>query len=565
MKHTPAAAVERFSSPAEHAERMAALYAALSRTNRAILRAHDKLALCQEICRISVETGHATLAYIGFVEDDRFKAIAYAGPEPETLSNFQIYVGAGARQSNGPIATAWREQRVVTCDDFRNDPRTVVWHELAARIGIASSIAAPVQESPEVRGVLSLYMGSVAFFDAEVTQLVVEMAADLSFALDHLVRERQRQRAIADERAGHERFRRVFAAMPGYTSISELATGVIAEVNNVTCAIYGFRREQMLGHTWGELGVGMPQEDRQRFYQAIVQEGSVHEFATRVRIHDGSWRDVLIYGERIAFGRRDCVLAVATDITQHKALEAAEAASRAKTEFLARMSHEMRTPMNAILGFTELMRRDTTEPLSASQDKRLGLVQDAGWHLIRLIDDALDVGRIEAGQLQVEIRPLEVAPVFDAAVALCEGFAQKAGVRIVRAYDEKALPRVLADGLRLRQIVVNLVTNAIKYNQPGGHVMLRTGREDGKVLLQVVDDGIGMSAEQQSQLFQPFNRLGRERTGVQGVGIGLALSRHLAGLLGGEIRVDSELGRGTSMTLVLPEAEPKPGEQGTAA
>ncbi|HJV95914.1 MAG TPA: ATP-binding protein [Albitalea sp.] len=534
-------------------ERVATFNAALSGANQAIIRATNRLQLCQEICRICVETGHAMMAYIGFVDDEQcFKAVAYAGPEPELLADFKIHVGPSAHQPDGPIATALREERVNVCDDFRGDPRTRTWHALAKRLGIASSIAVPIRERGRVSGALALYMDSEAFFDAATAQLVDSVAHNLSFALDNLHREHELQQAIAHEHAGHERFRRVFAAMPGYTSISDLASGAIVEVNAIVCRSYGYTREQMLGRTWVELGVGMPQEDRARLYETLTREGSINDFATRVQVRSGEWRDVLVYGERIEFKGRDCVLAVATDITERKALEAAQAASRAKTEFLSRMSHELRTPLNAVLGFTELMLRDRAEPPSPKQAERLGLVHDAGWHLLELIDDVLDLSHIEAGRLQVDIKPLELGPLLDAVVSLTQTVAQRAGVAVQARHVGEAPRTVLSDALRLRQILVNLVSNAVKYNRPGGSVCLEVAREGDRVLVSVVDDGLGMSAEQVNSLFQPFNRAGRERSGIEGSGIGLALSRHLAQLLGGEIRVDSELGKGTRMTLVLP-------------
>jgi PAS domain S-box-containing protein len=465
---------DQASSPAQvRLERIMAFYAALSRTNHAIVRATDRLALCREICRICVDTGHARMAYIGFAHGGRFRAVAYAGPEPEQLSDFRIYVGPGAPQSDAPIATALREERIVVCDDFRNDPRTRTWHELARRLGVASSIAAPVRERGRVCGALALYVDSERFFDAEIQRLVEEMTQDLSFALDSIVREQEHRRAIAEEHTGHERFRRVFAAMPGYTSITDVATRTIVEVNAIVCRSYGYGREEMIGRTWVELGVGIPQEDRVRLYQMLEREGAVHDFASRVRFRSGEWRDVLIEGERIEFAGRDCVLAVATDVTVRKALEAAQAANRAKTEFLSRVSHELRTPLNAVLGFTELMLEDITDPPTPLQAQRLAIVRDAGWHLLNLIDDVLDIGRIEAGGLRVDIKPLVLQPLLDAVVSLTQTMAQRAGVTLrPRHAGRRAAPA--PDPRQLRH-QCDQVQPSRRPGEPGCHARRRAG------------------------------------------------------------------------------------------
>ena len=216
------------------------------------------------------------------------------------------------------------------------------------------------------------------------------------------------------------------------------------------------------------------------------------------------------------------------DVTQRKRAEAArrdaeaaERASRAKSQFLARMSHELRTPLNAMLGFTQLLEHDGADRLDRLQRERLGRIRSAGDHLLALIDEVLDLSALEAGSLPLALQPIELDPVLDEVRQWLAPLAAQAGVALQVAATQAW---VRADARRLRQVLANLISNAIKYNRRGGRVALRAqrARVDGVAgwELAVLDTGRGLSAEQQSHLFEPFNRLGAERDGIEGRGIG---------------------------------------------
>jgi signal transduction histidine kinase len=231
-----------------------------------------------------------------------------------------------------------------------------------------------------------------------------------------------------------------------------------------------------------------------------------------------------------------------------RARAVAEEASHAKSEFLSRMSHELRTPLNAVLGFAQLsshaLERGETEALPAHTRH----IQDAGWHLLDLINDILDLSRIEQGQHGVELADVALPGVIDDAAALVQSQAEKSEVHIAIELAD-ALPPLRADRTRLVQVLTNLMSNAIKFNRPGGEVRVRARRDGSQVLLEVADNGIGMTRQQQTELFQPFNRLGRERLGIPGTGIGLVLVRHLVELMGGTLGLASEVERGTMVRL----------------
>jgi PAS domain S-box-containing protein len=235
------------------------------------------------------------------------------------------------------------------------------------------------------------------------------------------------------------------------------------------------------------------------------------------------------------------------------ARSSAEAASRAKSEFLSSMSHELRTPLNAILGFAQLLRRDRKEPLSERHRERVGQILAGGEHLLRLIDDILDLSRVEAGKIAISIEPLSVPDVLDHVKATLEPMAVRAAVSFELAPLPPRLPMIMADRTRFAQILINFGSNAIKYNRPRGTVRFCVKHLDGNRLrLTVVDTGLGIPAKKQCKLFQAFQRAGQETGPIEGTGIGLFISKRLAELMQGEVGFSSVEGRGSEFWVDMP-------------
>ena len=243
------------------------------------------------------------------------------------------------------------------------------------------------------------------------------------------------------------------------------------------------------------------------------------------------------------------------------ARDQAQQANRAKTGFLSNMSHELRTPMNAVLGFAHLLVSDPRDPLTATQRVYAQNIGRAGEHLMGLINELLDMAHIEAGKLQVELQAVDLLPLLADCQQLVAVDAAEKDVRVTGiALADGAARRwaVHADPKRVLQVVVNLLSNAIKYNRRGGSVTLRLEDRGNQVCLIVQDTGRGLSPEQQSRLFQPFERAGAEQSGIPGSGIGLALSRRITEMMGGELGLDSVLDQGSQFWLRLPRFDASP-------
>jgi signal transduction histidine kinase/CheY-like chemotaxis protein len=242
--------------------------------------------------------------------------------------------------------------------------------------------------------------------------------------------------------------------------------------------------------------------------------------------------------------------------------EELRAASEAKNEFLSRMSHELRTPLAAVLGFSELL---GIADLGEQHHEWVGQIHRAGKHLLDLVDEVLDLSRIESGNLGISVEPVPLTPLLEDVLELMQPLADSRGVAIDRSEVPAGYGYASADTQRLKQVVINLASNAIKYNRAGGEVHIGvdpTGPE--RLRINVKDTGTGLDRESLGRLFVPFERLGAAATGIEGTGLGLSLSRRLVEAMGGTIAVASEVGVGTTFSVELSRGEPSVVEVGAA-
>ena len=247
----------------------------------------------------------------------------------------------------------------------------------------------------------------------------------------------------------------------------------------------------------------------------------------------------------------------------HRSKKLAEQSSHAKSEFLSQMSHELRTPLNAILGFAQLMNESIKDPLPKSHLKRTKQILKAGTHLLEPIDEILDLASIEAGKITVSIEPVCIADLVEEVITIVNPLTQDFNIDLIDQTDFAKKIYVLADRIRLKQVLLNLLSNGIKYNRKGGSVTLSSQIEEGSMLrINIRDTGMGISEEKLDHLFDPFNRLGAENGEIEGTGIGMTISKKLMEVMNGSIGVESIVGEGSTFYIKLPTClkQSKPSE-----
>ena len=297
---------------------------------------------------------------------------------------------------------------------------------------------------------------------------------------------------------------------------------------------------------------------------AAVDLGSSTRVDLRIISDDGDIRWIRATNDPVTTtDGRPRVASTVTDITELKALEAAvraaqvaaERANAAKNEFLSRMSHELRTPLNSVLGFAQLLELDALPP---SQEQAVGHILRGGRHLLAMINDVLDITGIESDRLELSPEPVHVAELISDTIDLMQPLTATNRTRILFDPGHPAAPRyVRADRRRLRQVLLNLLSNAIKYNHPDGRIEIRVvPTDDTNLRVAVTDTGIGIPAEDLPRLFNPFDRLGRQSSDIEGTGLGLALSKRLTTAMGGRLDVESTPGHGSTFTVTMPITDP---------
>ena len=346
--------------------------------------------------------------------------------------------------------------------------------------------------------------------------------------------------------------------------------GYLIECNPMLCEMLGRSAEALRGTSVADL-IHPDEGQRLRTLRRALLAEPARTLRNDLRLNKRRGPETVVRLTSSALsdpqGRVLRLVGVVEDITEHRQLEAAEmalrrseAASRAKSEFVSRMSHELRTPLNAMIGFAQLLGLDREPGLGPRQREWAQQIQRAGWHLLEMINETLDLARIESGAVQLSLAPLSLAPLVAACQALVGTVAGQRQI-VLSEHIAPDADAVLADATRLKQILTNLLSNAVKYNRDGGSVSLTARRLPAaahggadSVEIAVTDTGMGMTPEQLALLFQPYNRLGREGSDIEGTGIGLVISRRLAELMGGTLHAHSQASAGATFTLRLPSA-----------
>ncbi len=341
--------------------------------------------------------------------------------------------------------------------------------------------------------------------------------------------------------------------------------GTIILVNAQAERLFGYLRDELIGEPVERLVPSRHRAQHEDHRAGYAAQPTVRPMGMEMDLYarrkDGSEVPVEISLSPLETETGTLITAAIRDVTERKRIESlagearqeAERANRAKSEFLSRMSHELRTPLNSIIGFAQLLALDELE-----KNQREGVEQilKGGRHLLELINEVLDISRIEAGTMGVSLEPVHLGSVLAEALSLIRPLADDSKVSLLGDPADLNDFHVLADHQRLKQVLLNLFSNAVKYNHAGGEVRVDCDLPTAeRIQISISDTGIGMSENQLAKLFSPFERLGADRTEIEGTGLGLALSKTLVEVMGGTIEAESSLGSGTTLRVELERAE----------
>lgn len=337
--------------------------------------------------------------------------------------------------------------------------------------------------------------------------------------------------------------------------------GIIKSINPATERLFGYSAIELIGQNIKAL-MPEPYQSEHDNYISRYRDTKVKKIIGLGREVKGLKKDGTIFnlglgvsemkleGEQLFIGIiRDVTERVEAEQQLKDAMHQAESANKAKSKFLSSMSHELRTPLTAIIGFGQLLEMDAKDE---NTKDNVGEITRAGYHLLELINDILDLSSIESGELPLSIKDVLLKDVFIESLSLIKPLAENRDISVISPSSQCTDCHVRADYMRLKQVLLNLLSNAVKYNRQGGSITISCEPcPDNKMRISVTDTGMGMSASQLEQLFQEFNRVGAEQTDIEGTGIGLVITKRLVELMSGNIGVESQQGKGTSFWVEL--------------
>ncbi|MFZ4464860.1 MAG: PAS domain S-box protein, partial [Bacteroidales bacterium] len=371
---------------------------------------------------------------------------------------------------------------------------------------------------------------------------------------------------ISSIKISEQKFSVAFQANSAMMSISNFENGKFIDVNTAFQEVLAYSFDEIIGKTGKGLGIYIDPNLSLKIQQDLYKNIQVRKLEIQMRTKNGELKTGLLSADSIYVGEIHCLLTVIIDITERKKAEdeiklarlEADNANKAKSEFLSRMSHELRTPMNSILGFAQLMQMGELNP---GQTKGINHIMTSGKHLLDLINEVLDISRIEAGRISLSMEPIQVNNVVLEMIDVVRPMAESRNLQVEIISSASNGVYVKADHQRLKQVLINLLNNAIKYNVDGGSIWIRIGlnqianASQENVRISIIDTGLGINTEDISKLFTPFERIGADKTTTEGTGLGLAVVEKLMVAMGGSIGVDSVLGEGSTFWIELPKTE----------
>jgi PAS domain S-box-containing protein len=485
------------------------------------------------------------------------------------LSTQEHTYGQSLLQENYPsYFQLLAEERNIAVDDVINDHRTQELSTYYSALGVVSLLNTPIWVEGCLVGILCYeHCGEVRHWTLEEENFVSSIADFLSLAIET----RERQVIQSKLRKSEMRLQAILEHSAMGIGLLDMKTQIV-EANPALCQILGYSLEDLYGKYFTDY-ISQPTEDLNSYQQltatictGVQQLDDNRDVATEIyfRHQDGSliWTKLSVAMLSDVDDQPEFYLVIVEDITERKQTElklrasqaAAEAGSRAKSEFLATMSHELRTPLNAIMGLSQLLQQEIVGSLNEKQKEYISCIYSSGEHLLALINDILDLSKVEVGKEELFLMPILVPDLCNYVLSTVRDRAIAQGLKLTCEIDSVAAI-CTADERRIKQMLINLLNNAIKFT-PEGEVSLSVKKVPKGMTFTISDTGIGIDPSQLQFLFEPFKQLDSKlNRQYEGTGLGLALTQKLARLHGGDVTVTSTLGVGSQFTLFLPDQD----------
>lgn len=553
------------------------LYRTLSETNRAIARMRDLDQLLPEACRIAATHASLPLVAVACPTAAGPVLVASAGPDVEAFAT-QLLEAQGPGDIFAFPDDVAGQPGIIVVNDVEAAPVSAGTRLACLRRGVRAFASFPLGSGRRPEARFAVFSHEPGYFEGDTLDLLSDMARDLTLAMDGAMERLAREQAEGRLQEVARRMSALVDAAPVPVFGLDAEGQVLDVWNPAAERLFGWRRADVVGK---RLPIVLESEEHQAQFDALCRQVLGGEdflgLEASCRRRDGSTGYLSVSASRITTASgAPGVMVVAEDITARyestaalraardeleqrvaertaelaAARDRAEEADRIKTEFLANISHELRTPLNSIIGFSSLLLSGAPGAVNDEQEKQLTIVRRAGERLLALIEDILDISRLQASDTRL---PCEPTPLRDMVLRVADTMRGQAIGRGLAIRTEIESCSAMAEARRLEQVIRNLVSNAVKYTEQG-EVTIRCGQFDGGVDIAVQDTGRGISPEEQARLFIPFAQLGHGEPGRPGAGLGLAISRRLVEAMGGSISVDSAPGRGSVFTVRLDAA-----------
>jgi len=534
----------------------------LTKCRSVIFHANDEVTMLHEVCQVLVRDIGYPLVWIGFAKHDTNKTVhpvAQTGYEQGYLETLTISWGDN-KFGQGPTGTAIRTGEVRFARNILAEPTYNPWRSQALQYGYASSMAMPLRLQGQPIGVINVYSKQADGFDTDTIQLFKELAADIEYAIT--VQRNHVKRRQAEESL--QRFRVALDNSADAIFIIDRQMMKFVDMNKMACDSTGYSREELLTMGPQDIKPYCTKLQLVARFDDVIRSNHQGVIKTMHHRKDGSEFPVEILVQSLKLDTGCLMVASVRDITERQqaedalkqAKEKADAANHAKSEFLANMSHEIRTPMNAILGFTEILSSKVEEP---QHQEYLAAINDSGKTLLSLLNDILDLAKVEAGKLELEYTAVEPAKVFHDIGQL---FTSKITEKQLEFKIDIApnMPRALfLDETRLRQILLNLLSNAVKFTDSGFIKLSSSWIEttaQGEFIFTVEDSGKGINSKHQETVFTAFTQQnGQEQAKYGGTGLGLTITRRLVEMMDGTISFNSVVNQGSTFKVHFPQVE----------